>query len=362
MFSFGPHYRNAIFSMMDRDLNYDFYFGNYHPSSIKLIDTSNYTNYQNDLKNLFFYNIYWQRGAIRNVFKPYENYIMTGELSGATTWIVMILAKISGKKVYLWSHGWYGRDGRFKSFVRKMFFSLSYKVLLYGDYAKELMMDHGFSEDKLIGIYNSLDYDTQKKVRDKLIYTDLFSEKFGNDYPVLVYVGRIQKWKRLDLLIDAIIELNKESFYVNLVIIGAESEDTGIYNYIKKNNLSDQIWLYGETYNEEEIGSLIYNSNICVSPGNVGLTAIHSLMYGTPVFTHGDFRYQGPEVEAVTDKVNGRFFKRDDFHDLALKIREWLDEHPENNVTLKEKCYKIIDERYNPYYQIEVLRKVVGEG
>ena len=120
------------------------------------------------------------------------------------------------------------------------------------------------------------------------------------------------------------------------------------------------VWLYGPTYNEEEIGNLIYNSNICVSPGNVGLTAIHSLMYGTPLITHGDFGYQNPEVEAIVEGVTGAFFKRNDSKDLALKIRQWIEDHPENDTSLKERCYKIIDERYNPYYQIEVLRNLIG--
>ena len=362
MFNYGPHYRDSIYSKIDKELNYHLYFGHKVPGNIKKIDVSTYQNYQKDLRNIFIKNVYWQRGAIRNVFKPYTNYIMDGDLSLMTTWIVMILARLSRKNVFLWSHGYYERDSRFKSAIKKMFFGLSHKVLLYGDHAKQLMMNHGFPEEKLIGIYNSLDYDEQKNVRDKLTFTDVFSKKFGNDYPVLVYIGRIQKWKRLDLLIDAILKMNKDAFYVNLIIIGAESEDTGVYDYIEKNNVSDQIWLYGETYNEEEIGSLIYNSNICVSPGNVGLTAIHSLMYGTPVITHGDFGYQGPEVESIIDGVNGLFYKRNDSHDLARKIRWWLENHPSTNEVLREKCYKIVDERYNPYYQIEVLRKVVGEG
>lgn len=362
IFNYGPHYRDAIYSKIDKELNYDMYFGHKVPGRIKKIDVSTYTNYKKDLKNVFIKNLYWQRGAIRIVFKPYTNYIMDGELSGVTTWIVMILAKLSGKKVYLWSHGWYERDGKVKSFFRKLFFGLSHKVLLYSDYAKQLMINHGFNEEKLVGIYNSLDYDTQKKVRDKLTYTDVFSKKFANNYPTLCYVGRIQKWKRLDLLVDAMVQLKKEGLPLNLVIIGAETEDTGISEYIIKNNLSYHVWMYGETYNEEEIGNLIFNSTICVSPGNVGLTAIHSLMYGTPLITHSDYRFQGPEFEAIKEGITGAFFKRNDSQDLALKIRKWLLIHPESNKILREKCYKIVDEKYNPYYQIDVLKKVVGES
>jgi len=362
MFNYGPHYRDAIYSKIDKELNYDIYFGDKIPGNIKKIDVSTYQNYQKDLKNVFVKNLYWQRGAIRNVFKPYTNFIMDGELSIVTTWIVMILAKLKGKKVYLWSHGWYERDGKIKSFFRKLFFGLSHKVLLYGDGAKKIMINHGFSEKKLIGIYNSLDYDIQKKVRDKLIDTDIFSRKFGNNYPTLSFVGRIQKWKRLDLLIDAMVQLKNEGLPLNLVIIGEDTENSGLQQYIIENNLSENIWLYGASYDEEEIGTLIFNSNICVSPGNVGLLAVHSLMYGTPVITHSDFGYQNPEVEAITDGVTGSFFKMNDSKDLALKIREWLVKHPSNNEALRKKCYKIVDERYNPYYQIEVLREVVGEG
>src|SRR5690554_5116803 len=152
MFNYGPHYRDAIYSKIDKELNYDIYFGDKIPGNIKKIDVSTYQNYQKDLKNVFVKNLYWQRGAIRNVFKPYTNFIMDGELSIVTTWIVMILAKLKGKKVYLWSHGWYERDGKIKSFFRKLFFSLSHKVLLYGDGAKKIMINHGFSEKKLIGI------------------------------------------------------------------------------------------------------------------------------------------------------------------------------------------------------------------
>ena len=44
-----------------------------------------------------------------------------------------------------------------------------------------------------------------------------------------------------------------------------------------------------------------------VSPGNVGLTAIHSLSYGTPVLTHNNFNNQMPEVESIQPGFNGYF-------------------------------------------------------
>jgi glycosyltransferase involved in cell wall biosynthesis len=52
---------------------------------------------------------------------------------------------------------------------------------------------------------------------------------------------------------------------------------------IKERKLDDFIVFYGESYNERELAPLIALADVCVSPGNVGLTAIHALTYGTPV-------------------------------------------------------------------------------
>lgn len=45
--------------------------------------------------------------------------------------------------------------------------------------------------------------------------------------------------------------------------------------------LQDYVWFYGACYNEKELSSLIYNADLCVAPGNIGLTAMHSMVFGT---------------------------------------------------------------------------------
>ena len=53
---------------------------------------------------------------------------------------------------------------------------------------------------------------------------------------------------------------------------------------------------------------------------NVGLTAIHSLSFGTPVLTHNNFDNQMPEVQAINEGENGGFFIENDLEDLIKKI------------------------------------------
>jgi len=128
------------------------------------------------------------------------------------------------------------------------------------------------------------------------------------------------KNKKIDLLIDALDLLNVNGIKCNLVIIGKDEEDTKIEKHIDKNQYKGRIWLYGACYDEEIIGELIFNAQLCVSPGNVGLTAMHSLVYGTPVITHNNFSNQGPEFEAIIDGKTGSFFKEDSAEDLANKF------------------------------------------
>lgn len=53
----------------------------------------------------------------------------------------------------------------------------------------------------------------------------------------------------------------------------------------------------------------IYNADLCVSPGNVGLTAMHSLVFGCPVITHNCFEWQMPEFEAIQPGITGDFLR-----------------------------------------------------
>lgn len=362
IFNLAAHYRAPIYKLIDREFQCDFYIGDKVSSSIKKMNYEELLGFKKELKNYYLIgNTYWQRGAIRTIFSNYKNYIITGEPICLSTWLILVLARFTSKKTYLWTHGWYGRETKIKKLIKKVFFGLSDHVLLYGDYARDLMIKECFKPNKLHCIYNSLDYDIQLEVRKSLNETDIFSEKFGNDYPVLCYVGRIQKVKRLDLLIESMVILkNKHKKPVNLIIVGKESEDTEIAEIVKKNELSDNVWFYGPSYDENELGTIFFNSSLCVSPGNVGLTAIHALTYGCPVITHNNFSNQMPEFEVINPGVTGDFFEENNVEDLAMKINGWLNLHPQNDDKIRNECYKVIDEKYNPHYQIELLKLLLS--
>ena len=121
--------------------------------------------------------------------------------------------------------------------------------------------------------------------------------------------------------------------------------------------LSDRVWFYGACYDEAELSKMIYNADLCVSPGNVGLTAMHSMVFGTPVVTHNDFAHQMPEFEAIRVGETGCFFEEGNVDSLALNISIWFETHENQREEVRKACYKEIDTQWTPRFQIDVLKK-----
>ena len=151
----------------------------------------------------------------------------------------------------------------------------------------------------------------------------------------------------------------KENKYFNLVFVGDGIVFKSLKNLVSKYNLEANVWFYGKTYDENKIGELVYNASLCVSPGNIGLTAMHCLNYGCPAITHDNFSMQMPEFEAVQEGITGTFFKENNSVSLKESIQQWLIRVPKKNDELSENCFAVIDRYYNPKVQIGLLKKIL---
>ena len=118
------------------------------------------------------------------------------------------------------------------------------------------------------------------------------------------------------------------------------------------------MWFYGACYDEAANAELIYNADLCVAPGNVGLTAMHSMVFGCPVLTHNDFPLQMPEFEAICENETGSFFKRNDIESLADAISDWFGYNGSRRETIRRNCFKEIDTQWTPNHQMNILKSV----
>jgi glycosyltransferase involved in cell wall biosynthesis len=344
---------------MEDELDCNFVFGNINDGHIKKLDISSFhqKTIQFQTKKILVFN--WIKGSVKLAFSSYRKYVLTGDIRCISNWLILIFTRLLGKKTYLWTHGWYGNETTSKIIIKKIFFGLSNGLFLYGDYAKKLMIEEGFSKDKLHVIYNSLSYNLQLEVRKNLRPSNICNEYFQETAPVVIFTGRLTKKKKIDLLIDAHKHLNSQGIKINVLLLGAGQEADYLKEKAEKWGLADFYCFYGECYDENIIGNLYYNSTVCVSPGNVGLTAIHALTYGCPVITHDNFPLQMPEFEAIERGKTGDFFNFADAESLANTIKLWISNNYPKSKHLIENCFEIVNLKFNPDYQIKVFENVL---
>jgi len=362
-----PHYRFAIWKKLINSNKFilDIYFSPSNPLGIPTPDLKNLFDDKERTKFHFLKNYWlnkkilvWQSEVLRlTAFSKFDYVMLLGEMYIISSWIACLISKMRGKKIYMWSHGLYGNESFLKKHIRLNFLKLADSIFLYENRAKKLLVKNGFDESTLDVVYNSLDFDIHQKHYLKLKKENNTKVKrlfIDESLPTILFIGRITEKKKIDLLIGAINKLNQTKISYNLLIVG--EGDNLEFHKVSNQKSIDSGWLnfYGKSYDTEETGKLIYTSDLCVSPGNIGLTAIHSLSYGTPVASHSNYNNQMPEVEAVIDGENGFLFEENDFADLASKINLWFSKNRKIN---RDEIRKIVIEKYNPDNQLAIFTK-----
>lgn len=350
-------YREAIYKLMDDYFICDWYFDEMN-STLKSFDVSQ-LNSVFELKRFNLGPFYWVRGLIPLLWRDYDVYLMRGATGNLSSFFFSLLKKLffPNKKVYFWTHGFYGKENWVeKTLWKKPMFKLADAIFCYGNYGRDNMINEGFNPDKIHVIYNSLDYDIQLGIRNQLSISSIYKEHFNNEAPVLIFLGRLTQVKRLDLLLYAISKLKNKGYTYNLVLIGDGEERKLLIDLAKKLGIEDQIWFYGACYDETINAQMVYNSDLCVAPGNIGLTAMHVMMFGCPALTHNDFIWQMPEYEAIKPGITGDFFERNNVDSLAATIHKWIENQSANRNKVREYCFQEIDKFWNPHNQINILK------
>ncbi|PCE62600.1 glycosyltransferase family 4 protein [Sediminicola luteus] len=351
-------------------MDYHFVFGENPFSGIKVINVeappfSDHSSKIHSVTNFWVKQKYliWQSGVIKKCLTTNASLvILLGEFNVLSNWIATVICRFRGIRVVYRGHGMYGNEKGLKYWLRKINYKMASAHLVYERRGKSILVSEGFNKDDIHIIFNSLDYEVHKKDRPRLQHLNKMDTYpfFDNPgLPTLIFIGRLTPVKKLHLLLEAKSALDSEKWACNLLIVGDGPMKLELESYARENLKPGSFHFYGACYDDETNSALLACADACVSPGNVGLTAIHSLSYGTPVITHGNFENQMPEVEAITENKTGLFFEENNSHDMALKIKHWLNMAPKDRNVTREHCYQIIDRYYNPDYQVKVLENLV---
>ena len=293
----------------------------------------------------------WQPAAVKAVLRYRPNVVIAqGSPYELTAWILAVVGRIYGVPVLLWTHGLQGDESGLKWLVRSGLFRLSRGLLLYGDYAKQLLISKGIAADRLHVIYNSLDDAEQSAASERITSEDCnrFRRSLGIDAQerLICFTGRLQPVKRLPWLLHALHRVAQQGRNVHLVLVGDGSERPVLESLTQELRLTGFVHFLGATYDESRLGLVLSASDLAVVPSGAGLSVMHALAYGTPVLLHDKVEEHFPEWEAVKEGETGWFYRYDDLTDCAEKIIDALFPNPQKPA-MAAACRAIIGDRYN---------------
>lgn len=364
IYHFFAHYRETIVERLARSTAADFvFFGDDHDyeSAIKPAHFSQQVRFRSCKTTRIYRSVMWQSGIIRIALsREFDQVCFLGNAYWIATWIAAIAARMTGKRVLFWSHGFLGPPKGVKGLFRRAFFRLAHAHLFYGRWAKQHAIEIGWDPSALHVVHNCLDLDSQIRSRGSVTQqelTDLRASLFADpSLPIAFCSCRLQPSKRLDMLVTALATLRTEGIKANLLIVG----DGSCRGELEKRARDAGIDAHftGVCYDDARLARLISASDVTVSPGFVGLTAIHSMAFGVPVVTHGSMAKQAPEVEAVVPGVTGDFFTLGDTADLARVMRPWLQRGIDRSKT-RAACIAMVERFWSPSFQQGAIEHAV---
>lgn len=336
-------------------------------ASIRLLDHESFTRDLGArwtvLRNVWFpAHFLWQRGLMSLLLKnPPAAVVFLGDFHMLSTWMAAVVARLRGTRVFMWSHGYLRRERGLKGYVRLLFYRLADALLVYGRRAKALLEERGYEPERVEVIYNSLDHERQIGIRKSLLASDrraIRKELLGaGDEKVYVFAGRLEAFKGLDLLFEAFARLPLAHPGAKLVCIGDGPIREDLAALAQRLGVATKVIFWGACYDEEVMGRLFHASDVCVSPGPVGLLAIHSLVYGTPVLMGDDLDRHGPEFEVVTDGRTGGFFRSGSVESLSREMLAIAERLVKPGVS--GECFSAVDEHYTPANQARLINGAV---
>lgn len=163
--------------------------------------------------------------------------------------------------------------------IERFIFPLLYKhlpVIVISETTKKQLIDIGFNKKNISIVYCGI---------NGLNRTKNSIKKFSA--PTILYLGRIKKYKRVDLLVKIFPKIIEEMPQARLIIAGWGTEASNIANLAMKSPLRRKITLLGPVSDAEK-KSLLSKSWLVVNPSigeGWGMAVIEANLHGTPAIS-----------------------------------------------------------------------------
>jgi glycosyltransferase involved in cell wall biosynthesis len=202
--------------------------------------------------------------------------------------------------------------------IRKIMVNTMDAHINYFDEAVAIQKSYGVPEKKVFITSNSPDTDYILEVKRKIISTEKILPE--NPYRI-IHVGRLVKWKRVDLIISAAKKLAVKYPEIELVIVGNGPEEQNLKQQATELGIEKHIHFVGGIYDMEVLGKYYLASNIYILAGMGGLSINEAMCFGLPVICSVA---DGTEKILVREGKNGHFFENGNLESLVFIIDKML--------------------------------------
>ena len=184
------------------------------------------------------------------------------------------------------------------------------------------------NKDSIFVARNTLDTTVLFREHDHLLLkgkTEVRSQIGLADKNTILFVGRLIKEKRVDLVLAVAAQLGSED--VSVVIIGDGPERTNLERKARELDLS--VRFTGSIADLEMSAPFIFSSDVLLNPGYLGLSVNHAFSLGVPVVAPRpqleEARMHSPEWTYLTDGESGSLSETDSVGDLANSCKAVLE-------------------------------------
>jgi glycosyltransferase involved in cell wall biosynthesis len=371
-------YRAGIFELLANKLNIDFFWSgkskeiSHISEEINRILKNTNINYTQatEIHNLPIDN--FSLDLLKLPFQGYKVYIFSN-ITGVPYLFLAPILKLMGNKIILFDELWrYPKEvNKYKKIYPYVKFLTKYcldGVVTAGSKAKEFYIeDLGFDEDKIEIAYNTT-IDTKEYINDTVL-NDKIKTSLDNitTKKKILYLGRIVKYKGLDLLINAMKDISDE---YDLIVVGDGEFKDECESLVCELKLNERIHFVGSCLSNE--APYYYkNCDIFVLPtrfrldANVqieswGFTVNEAMALEVPVVTTTAV---GSGFDLIVDGVTGGLAIAGDANSLSEKINFIIENNEDNKIGKEARKHLLktcnYDDNLKAYENI--IKKVLDE-
>jgi glycosyltransferase involved in cell wall biosynthesis len=252
----------------------------------------------------------FQGGFVKVLSGRFEVVVLSDTIHNLSNWLYWVVSFFGGPRIMFFGYGLRpvamraGIGGTVRRSLQRLLLSRGSSFAAYTAAGRDALLRLGIDDEQIFVLSNTLDTSyltslSSPDARDEL--TPRLALRPG--LPILLFVGRMQTAKRLDVLIDAVRHLEETGTEVELVLIGDGPE---LEASRKRAEGIEGVHFLSQEYDPRALAPFFAAADILAIPGRVGLTCVHGFAYGLPCITVAATEVeQSPEFEYIEDGVNG---------------------------------------------------------